>query len=64
MKSYIKNTPRGEKKGSSPAPISIWKEVWKEAWIDVYIPKNLRGKIKIKFDKNTGQPIIKKIKKK
>ena len=38
------------------------KALWKAGWTDVFIPKNLRGKIKIAFDKKDGRPIIKKIK--
>jgi hypothetical protein len=36
------------------------KALWKAAWKNVFIPKNLRGKIKIVFDKKDGHPIIKK----
>ena len=36
------------------------KHLWKAGWKNLYIPKSLRGKIKITFDKKTGRPIIKK----
>jgi hypothetical protein len=35
------------------------KALWRASWKDVYIPKGLRGKIKITFDKKTGAVVIK-----
>jgi len=61
MKSIVRETPKGKKKGLPPPPIKndLQKHLWTEGWKDVFIPKKLRGKIKIIFDKNTGQPVIK-----
>lgn len=37
-----------------------WREIlFKEVWKDIYIPKNLRGKIKITFDKKEQRVVIK-----